>query len=156
MGYISLAAHFEISNMEQVFTKYWITVLWTSNWYAICQIKHPLIKSLKRWILIQLTVILDKRWCFQRQWTTLGAWFSEDVLTNSSWISWPLKRIPKQTSNNLKHNYLLTFFLPKLWGKQMMNSHVSTNIYKHLCYFHRSYVTEKRYTAILCFVRDTF
>lgn len=68
-----------------------------------------------------------------------------DLLKNSQT---DIKQFETQLSFNI--------FLPKLLGKQMMNSYVSTNIYKHLCYFYRSYVTEKRYTDILCFVHDTF
>lgn len=49
MGYLNLTTCLETStSMELVFTKHWITALQTSNWYEVCQIKHPLIKSLKK------------------------------------------------------------------------------------------------------------
>lgn len=78
----------ETSIMEPVFTKYWIALLWTSAWYERCQIPHPLIKPLKRWILIQLTVILGKSWCSQKQqraqkmWLRLLHWY-HDLLKTS-------------------------------------------------------------------------
>lgn len=54
----------ETSSMEfTVFTKHWMALLWTAE----MSIPHPLIKPLKRWILIQLTVILGRSWCSQEQ-----------------------------------------------------------------------------------------
>lgn len=70
MGPLSLAACLETSNMKPIFTKYWIAVLWASARYERCQIPHPLIKPLKRWTVIQLTVILGKSWCSQKQQRT--------------------------------------------------------------------------------------